>query len=191
MNATVKEWVAKAEGDYRAAERELHPTGTPNLDAVCFHAEQCAEKLMKALLIHLGVTPRRGRTRQEIKKNRSDTTQRRRPDLAAIIDLAPTRASVISNPIPDEESRRSANTAHLLATCFGDALPSAHARLERRRRSRAMSGKRRGCARFHLQPAMKPMETKGSLNHEAVHMRQIIAFSDYPMYTAGRLRSSK
>jgi HEPN domain-containing protein len=59
MNATVKEWVAKAEGDYATAERELHPTGTPNLDAVCFHAEQCIEKLMKALLIDRGVTPPR------------------------------------------------------------------------------------------------------------------------------------
>jgi HEPN domain-containing protein len=59
MNATVREWVSKAEGDYRTAERELHPTGTPNFDAVCFHAEQCAEKLIKALLIHLGVTPPR------------------------------------------------------------------------------------------------------------------------------------
>lgn len=59
MNATVREWIAKAEGDYATAERELHPTGTPNLDAVCFHAEQCIEKLMKALLIHLGVTPPR------------------------------------------------------------------------------------------------------------------------------------
>jgi len=56
MDATVSEWVAKAEGDYRTAERELHPTGTPNFDAVCFHAEQCAEKLIKALLIHLGAS---------------------------------------------------------------------------------------------------------------------------------------
>ena len=59
MNATVKEWISKAEGDYRTAERELHPTGPPNFDAVCFHAEQCAEKLIKAQLIHLGATPPR------------------------------------------------------------------------------------------------------------------------------------
>ncbi|MGD0695679.1 MAG: HEPN domain-containing protein [Terriglobia bacterium] len=59
MNATVSEWVSKAEGDYRTAERELRPTGTPNFDAVCFHAEQCVEKLMKALLIHLNVIPPR------------------------------------------------------------------------------------------------------------------------------------
>ncbi len=59
MTGTVKEWVSKAEGDYRTAERELHTSGVPNFDAVCFHAEQCVEKLMKALLIHLNVTPPR------------------------------------------------------------------------------------------------------------------------------------
>lgn len=59
MNATVKEWISKAEGDYRTAERELRPVGPPNFDAVCFHAEQCAEKLMKAMLIHLAITPPR------------------------------------------------------------------------------------------------------------------------------------
>jgi HEPN domain-containing protein len=57
MNSTVKEWVSQAEGDYAAAARELRATESPNYEAVCFHAEQCAEKLMKALLIHLGVTP--------------------------------------------------------------------------------------------------------------------------------------
>jgi len=59
MNATVKEWISKAEGDYATAERELCAGESPNYDAVCFHAEQCVEKLMKALLIHLGVTPPR------------------------------------------------------------------------------------------------------------------------------------
>lgn len=59
MNATVKEWIAKAEGDYATAQRELHTSGAPNFDAICFHAEQSVEKLMKALLIHLGVTPPR------------------------------------------------------------------------------------------------------------------------------------
>ena len=35
------------------------PASLPNYDAVCFHAEQAVEKLMKALLIHLSVTPPR------------------------------------------------------------------------------------------------------------------------------------
>jgi HEPN domain-containing protein len=59
MNGTVKEWISKAEGDYATAVRELRATQSPNYDAACFHAEQCVEKLMKALLIHLGVTPLR------------------------------------------------------------------------------------------------------------------------------------
>ena len=59
MNGTVKEWVAKAEADYSTATRELQAAESPNLDAVCFHAQQCVEKSMKALLIHLGVVPPR------------------------------------------------------------------------------------------------------------------------------------
>lgn len=57
MNATVREWIAKAEGDYNTAQRELGIVDSPNYDAVCFHAAQAVEKLMKALLIHLGVVP--------------------------------------------------------------------------------------------------------------------------------------
>ena len=57
MNGTVEEWVLKAEADFATAGREIQATATPNYDAVCFHAQQCVEKLMKALLIHLGVTP--------------------------------------------------------------------------------------------------------------------------------------
>jgi len=57
MNATVKEWIDKAEGDYLTATRELRATESPNFDAVCFHTQQCIEKLMKALLIHWGALP--------------------------------------------------------------------------------------------------------------------------------------
>jgi HEPN domain-containing protein len=59
MNETVREWIAKAEGDYATAGRELAATERLNLDAVCFHAQQCIEKLMKGLLIHVGVIPPR------------------------------------------------------------------------------------------------------------------------------------
>jgi HEPN domain-containing protein len=55
MNATVKEWVAKAEADYATAGRELRAPESPNYDAACFPAQQCVEKLMKGLLIHFGV----------------------------------------------------------------------------------------------------------------------------------------
>ncbi len=51
MNEIVKEWVFKAEGDFRTASREIKVIDFPNYDAVCYHCEQCIEKLMKALLI--------------------------------------------------------------------------------------------------------------------------------------------
>jgi HEPN domain-containing protein len=49
--------MAKAEGDFTVACREMRARKSPNYDAVCFHAQQCAEKLMKGLLIQLGITP--------------------------------------------------------------------------------------------------------------------------------------
>ena len=59
MSRIVQEWVEKAEGDFLTAQRELRADPNPNYDAACYHAQQCAEKLMKALLIKVGVTPPR------------------------------------------------------------------------------------------------------------------------------------
>jgi HEPN domain-containing protein len=56
MNETVREWVAKAEADFATAKRELAAKDSPNYDAVCFHAQKCVEKLMKASLILRGIT---------------------------------------------------------------------------------------------------------------------------------------
>lgn len=50
MNDLTDEWVAKAEGDFATAQRELRARRQPNFDAACFHAQQCAEKYLKALL---------------------------------------------------------------------------------------------------------------------------------------------
>ena len=52
MNATVREWITKAEADYWTASRELQVSERPNYDAVCFHAQQCIEKLTKEVLFH-------------------------------------------------------------------------------------------------------------------------------------------
>ncbi len=56
MSDAVKEWVAKAEGNLQAAN-ELGASRHPNHDAICFHAQQCIEKLMKAVLLLHGITP--------------------------------------------------------------------------------------------------------------------------------------
>ena len=57
MNELVNEWREKAEGDFLTALREFNVTDRPNYDAACFHAQQCVEKLMKAVLISRGVHP--------------------------------------------------------------------------------------------------------------------------------------
>ncbi len=56
MNEVVKEWLSKAEGDYQTACREFR-ADPPNYDAVCFHAQQCIEKYIKALLIEKKQVP--------------------------------------------------------------------------------------------------------------------------------------
>jgi HEPN domain-containing protein len=68
MKGTVKEWTVKAEADFSTAARELKASESPNFDAVCFHAQQCVEKLMKALLIHLGIVPPRSHDLTELER---------------------------------------------------------------------------------------------------------------------------
>ena len=50
MNPLTLEWVEKAEGDFITAKREFRARKAPNYDAVCFHAQQMAEKYLKAVL---------------------------------------------------------------------------------------------------------------------------------------------
>lgn len=57
MNATVKEWVEKAEEDFHIMERESRVRKNPSYNGVCFHAQQCIEKFMKAWLIKKKLLP--------------------------------------------------------------------------------------------------------------------------------------
>jgi HEPN domain-containing protein len=50
MNPLTLEWVDKAEGDFITTGRELRARKAPNFDAACFHAQQMAEKYLKAVL---------------------------------------------------------------------------------------------------------------------------------------------
>jgi len=49
MKPETQEWLEKAEGDLKVAQWEGQATD-PVYDAVCFHAQQCAEQYLKALL---------------------------------------------------------------------------------------------------------------------------------------------
>jgi HEPN domain-containing protein len=48
MNLLTQEWISKAEGDFASSGRELRARKDPNYDSACFHAQQCAEKYLKA-----------------------------------------------------------------------------------------------------------------------------------------------
>ncbi|MBV9851325.1 MAG: HEPN domain-containing protein [Armatimonadetes bacterium] len=50
MKPITQEWVDKAEGDWAALGRELRARKAPNYDDACFHAQQCAERYLKARL---------------------------------------------------------------------------------------------------------------------------------------------
>ena len=55
MKPITAEWISKAEGDCATMERESSAEKDPNYDAVCFHAQQCAEKYLKARLCEKGI----------------------------------------------------------------------------------------------------------------------------------------
>lgn len=50
MNPLVEEWIAKAEGDFHAAQREARIRKNPAYHVACFLAQQSAEKYLKAFL---------------------------------------------------------------------------------------------------------------------------------------------
>jgi len=55
MNPLTSEWVQKAEADFATAARESRVRKDPNYDGVCFHAQQYAEKYLKAVLQEAGI----------------------------------------------------------------------------------------------------------------------------------------
>jgi HEPN domain-containing protein len=50
MRDITLEWMSKAEGDFHASEALLYEIEMPEIDAACFHSQQCAEKYVKAFL---------------------------------------------------------------------------------------------------------------------------------------------
>lgn len=49
MKHGINDWIEKAEGDWRTAQL-LHRAAPPACDAACYHAQQAAEKWIKAVL---------------------------------------------------------------------------------------------------------------------------------------------
>ena len=59
MNRPVNEWIEKAEEDFRVALALRHLRRNPAHNAVCFHAQQCVEKYLKAILEKQGAVIRK------------------------------------------------------------------------------------------------------------------------------------
>lgn len=54
MKKATREWMRKAESDYRVAKEIMGMKPTPT-DEICFHCQQAAEKFLKALLQEMAV----------------------------------------------------------------------------------------------------------------------------------------
>lgn len=50
MKPTTLEWIGKAEDDWHVAQMSYRARRHPSYDATVFHAQQCAEKYLKAIL---------------------------------------------------------------------------------------------------------------------------------------------
>lgn len=55
MQPLTVEWIAKAEEDFAVGSRELARSESPAFNAVCFHAQQAAEKFIKAVIQERGI----------------------------------------------------------------------------------------------------------------------------------------
>ena len=55
MKPTTREWVRKAENDFKVALQILHRRKDVVPDAACFFSQQCVEKYFKARLIEPGI----------------------------------------------------------------------------------------------------------------------------------------
>jgi len=56
MKPMTDEWIAKAEADFATMQRECKALENPNYDGICFHAQQCAEKYLKARLCEADIS---------------------------------------------------------------------------------------------------------------------------------------
>lgn len=91
MKPITLEWIQKAEADYWTMERESRARKNPNFDGVCFHAQQCVEKYMKAMLHEMQVSFPRTHdlsTLLDLLIGRIPAWEMHREDLASLFEFA-------------------------------------------------------------------------------------------------------
>jgi HEPN domain-containing protein len=100
MRQDTQEWVDKAEGDWKVAQREL-AAPDPVFEAVCFHAQQSAEKYLKAVLDENRIRPPRTHDLAEL----ADLAAGLLPQLASLRhDLVALTASAVAQRYPGSDA---------------------------------------------------------------------------------------
>ena len=88
---TARKWILKAESDLKIAKDEL-TMENPATDAICFHAQQCAEKYLKAYLVYNNKEIRKTHDIAELIKMCSEIDSEfnklNREDIVALTDYA-------------------------------------------------------------------------------------------------------
>ena len=113
MNPLTLEWIEKAEGDYIATQKLL-PTTNPQLyDIICFHAQQCIEKYLKAWLQEANIPVPRTHNLEELLALIVPTQPARhhwQPDFKIITEYA------VESRYPGD-SATADNTQHAMHIC--------------------------------------------------------------------------
>ncbi len=124
--AVTMQWVEKAENDLITASHTLRLRKNCPTDTVCFHAQQCIEKYIKALLVLNAIEF--GRTHQlskllalvpsSIRPQMTPEEQERFTEFAVI-----TRYPGDDDPITREEARQAVQTARRIRNQVRKRLP--------------------------------------------------------------------
>jgi HEPN domain-containing protein len=122
----VRQWVEKAENDLKNATYTLRMGKDCPTDTVCFHAQQCVEKYLKALLVFKGIDfPRTHDIGQLIALLPDQSRpmlipeeQERLTDYATV-----TRYPGDYEPIPVVETRRALKIARRVRSAIRKLLP--------------------------------------------------------------------
>ncbi len=125
LYAVAREWVAKAEGDLKTAAHTLQLGSECPTDVVCFHAQQCVEKYLKALLIVTGLDVPRT---HDLERLTAMLPKRARPvytieEQARLTDYATAARYPGWGEIPLAEARRAVAVARRVRTAVRKSLP--------------------------------------------------------------------
>ena len=126
QNSIVQEWVRKAENDLISAIHLLTLQENCPTDSICFHAQQCVEKYLKALLTFESIDFTKthdiarlmGLMPKDVEINLSDDQQ------ALLTDYATTaRYPGDYEPIELEEAKAAVETARAIRDAVRQILP--------------------------------------------------------------------